>query len=141
MNSESGLGAVILGAEGMTIKKSQRHGRNAEAIQTPSSDLRLASNVERVIVDVERSGEWMPAEDLRDASLSAFAAGTDITVNLNGIDHLDASSLQILLALAAAQEGQERHLRFENSSPQLQQWFEYAGAGDHFSRAELTRDE
>jgi len=125
----------------MTIKNSHRRDRNAKAPQSPSADLQLASKPERIIIDVDCSGEWMPPEDLRDASLSALAARSEVTVNLNGIDHLDASSLQILLALAAAQEGQGRPLQLENSSPQLRQWFAYAGAADKFPASELKCDE
>jgi len=101
----------------------------------------LASNPERIFIDVERSGEWMPAEDLREQCLSALAAATEVTANLNGIDHLDASSLQILLALAAGQKAQGLHLQLASTSEHLQQWFEYAGATNQFLMSELKRDE
>jgi len=125
----------------MTIKNSHRHDRDAKAQQPPSADLQSASEPERITIDVECSGEWLPAEDLRDASLSALDAGSEVTVNLNGIDHLDASSLQILLALAAGKDEQGQPLRLENSSPQLRQWFAYAGAAEKFPASELKCDE
>lgn len=83
----------------------------------------------------------MPVEDLRGAAQAALAANTDVVVNLDRIDHLDASSLQILLALATEQTRQGHHLQLANASVHLRQWFDFAGAADHFSMTELKRDE
>jgi len=55
-------------------------------------------------------------------------AGCDVTANLGNIDHLDASALQILLALDAEQKKQGWNLEIANASQHLWQWFEYAGA-------------
>ena len=62
----------------------------------------------------------------------AVEAGSDVTLHLGGIDHLDASALQIVLALDAEQEEQGRHLHLANASAHLREWFEYAGVAEHF---------
>ncbi|MGD0731331.1 MAG: STAS domain-containing protein [Terracidiphilus sp.] len=95
----------------------------------------------RSCIDIERSGDWMPAEELRNAALGALEAGSDVTVNLAGVDHLDASALQILLVLDAEQKRWGRSFNLANSSPQLRYWFEYAGAADRFSMSERKGDE
>ena len=74
----------------------------------------------------------MPVEDLREAALSAVNAGSDVTLNLDRVNHLDASALQILLALDAEQKKRGRNLQLTNASSHLQQWFEYAGAAHFF---------
>lgn len=86
----------------------------------------------QAFIEVERSGDWMPVEDLREAALAASGAGNDVTVNLDRIDHLDASSLQILLALDVEQKKRGTTLQLANPSPHLRQWFEFAGAAEHF---------
>jgi len=86
----------------------------------------------RTVVEVKRSGDWMPADELRAAALSAVEACNDVTCNLGGIDHLNASALQILLALDAEQKRRGRRFELANASPPLRQWFEYAGAAEHF---------
>ncbi|MGA9672193.1 MAG: STAS domain-containing protein [Terracidiphilus sp.] len=89
-------------------------------------------NLRHTLINVERSGDWMPAEELREAALDALSQGSDINLNLDKIDHLDASALQILLALDAEQKKRERDLRLENASPRLRKWFEFAGVADQF---------
>ena len=83
-------------------------------------------------IAVERSGDWMPAEDFREAALAASRSGKGVVVSLGGIDHLDASSLQILLALDLEQKKVGTALELANPSPQMRQWFEYAGAEGYF---------
>ena len=75
----------------------------------------------------------MPAEDLRQAALAALVAGGDVALNLDGIDRVDASALQILLALDAQQRKREQIIQLTNTSPHLRQWFELAGVVDRFS--------
>jgi hypothetical protein len=58
------------------------------------------------VIDVIRDGDWLPPEEFRAIALSAAQAEGDLTVNLQGTDHLDASALQILLALAAEEARQ-----------------------------------
>jgi anti-anti-sigma regulatory factor len=88
---------------------------------------------EHAAIDVERSGDWMPVDELREAALVAMESGSDVTLNLDRIDHLDASALQIMLALGEEQKQRGRNLQLANASPHLRQWFEFAGAAGQFS--------
>jgi len=74
----------------------------------------------------------MPPEELREAALAALSANVDVALNLHGIDHLDASALQIFLALDVEQKKRNRNLQLINASPRLRQWFEFAGVVDLF---------
>lgn len=87
---------------------------------------------QHAVIELERSGDWMPAEELRETALAALAASHDMTLNLDRIDHLDASAMQILLALDVEQKNRGQHLHLVNASPQLRQWFEFSGAAEHF---------
>ena len=62
----------------------------------------------------------MSAEELKQVALEVVAEGKDIVLNLDGVDHLDASLLQILLALNAEQTKQGCNLRLLNASQLLQ---------------------
>jgi anti-anti-sigma regulatory factor len=97
--------------------------------------LPLEADAEPIRIEACRSGEWMPEEDLRTEALSALQAGGDVTVNLGNLEHLDASALQVLLALAAEQAKLGRKLELANASAHLRQWFEFAGAAERFSMA------
>lgn len=98
-------------------------------------------NPDEFILAVERSGDWMPAEELRDAALTAVGQGKDVTLDLDRVDHLDASALQILLALDAEQKKRGRNLQLAKASPHLRQWFEFAGVAEFFSMAERKDNE
>ena len=108
---------------------SKRGGRTRALRTAPPA---MEQNADRTVIAVERSGEWMPVEELRDAALQAVAAGHDVTIDLDKLAYLDASALQILLALQAAQKKAGRRLELHNASPDLQQWFEFAGASNQF---------
>ncbi len=84
-------------------------------------------------MNVTRDGEWLLPEEFRALALSAADADGDLIVNLEGVDHLDASALQILLALAAERKKQGRGMGLENASTPLSRWFEYAGGREHIS--------
>ena len=90
------------------------------------------SSPKQAVVNADRAGDWMVADELRAAALSAVEAGSDVTFQLSGIDHLDASALQILLALNAEQKRRGRQLELTGASPHLRQWFVYAGAAEEF---------
>jgi len=94
---------------------------------------------ERTIIKVEHSGDWMPVEDLWQKAKEAVETGRDVTINLEKIDHLDASALQILLALHREQKRLGRGLEVCNASPVLRQWFDYAGAARQFFPAEASQ--
>lgn len=86
--------------------------------------------MEAISIQVERSGEWMPAEELREAALEALCEERDIVLDMANIGHLDASALQILLALHRAQALRGRTLALHHASPSLMEWFSYAGAAE-----------
>ncbi len=83
----------------------------------------------------------MPPEDLRAAALAALSASGDVALNLQGIDHLDASALQILLALDTEQKKRGQNLHLASVSLHLRQWFDFAGVADHFSITERKSNE
>ena len=87
-----------------------------------------------VIIAAERCGDWMPAGELREAALAALAGSCDVTFNLDKLDHLDASALQILLALDEEQRKRGRQLHVANVSPDLGKWFEYSGTAGQLIR-------
>jgi anti-anti-sigma factor len=91
-------------------------------------------DLQRAVIEVERSGEWMPAEELKETALAALEESNDMTLNLDRIDHLDASAMQILLALDTEQKNRGQHLHLVNASPLLRQWFECSGAASHLFR-------
>ena len=117
------------------------NSRRGKAVRRAAAFPSAEQNVERTVIGVERSGDWMPAEELRDAALQALAAGHDVTLNLDRIDHLDASASQILLALGTEQQKRGRSLELINASPHLRQWFEFAGASEHLFRTARSRSE
>jgi anti-anti-sigma regulatory factor len=88
----------------------------------------IATVTETVIL-VTHEGEWLPPEELRAIALAAVDTDGSLTVNLEGVEHLDASALQMLLALAAERKKRGKGLRLANASLALSRWFEYAGGG------------
>jgi anti-anti-sigma regulatory factor len=115
---------------------SQRHDKSANEHRRQSSRPHAEQNQEQHFIEVERLGDWVPAEELREAALACVNCGGDVTINLDHIDHLDASALQILLALDAEQGKRSRTLLFVKASSPLRDWFEFAGVADHFSMRE-----
>lgn len=116
----------------MTAKRPKGTGRSAKAKGAQSVMPHEKCGQQCAVIELERSGDWMPAEELREAALAALEASHDMTLNLDRIDHLDASAMQILLALDVEQKSRGQQLRLVNASPQLQQWFELSGAAEHF---------
>ena len=116
----------------MTTKRLKETGRSAIAKRTRGSIPQGKPDQRHAVIELERSGDWMPAEELRETALAALEASYDMTLNLDRIDHLDASAMQILLALDMEQKNRGQHLHLVNASPQLQQWFEFSGAAEHF---------
>lgn len=92
-----------------------------------------------------RNGQWLDADELKQRALELFSnvssagsipdssGGTalrNLTVDVGTVDHLEASALQVLIAIRAKLQQENRTLQLLNSSAQLQQWFDFAGAGD-----------
>jgi ABC-type transporter Mla MlaB component len=80
-----------------------------------------------------RSGEWLPADELRAKAMEALHTRADITLDLAEVDHLDTSALQILLAVDKDRRDKGFNLHLVNASQSLRQWFEYAGMPAHLS--------
>ena len=116
----------------MTSTRSRRQDRQAKALRTQQAGLEPQPNPEPACIEVDRSGEWMPAEELVEAAQAALAAGNGVRVHLGALDHLDASALQILLALGAEQKRRGKPLQLANASGSLRRWFELAGAAEDF---------
>ena len=113
------------GLNGQGAKKKNKRGRQpGEALEDESGPFLLS---------LFRSGEWLPPEELRAKALEAAQVASDVTIDLAEVDHLDASALQILLALARDRQEKGRALRLPNASPVLCQWFEYAGTSSYLS--------
>ena len=125
----------------MTSSLRNGHGGSGKAKRARSAEEHTEQNPQPILIEIERCGDWLPAHELREAALNALETGHDVTVNLDKVDHLDASALQILLALDAEQKRQGRHLELANASPHLRQWFEYAGAAEQFSMTAPKNDE
>jgi anti-anti-sigma regulatory factor len=105
---------------------------NAAAKKPRAARSKRARSLERVVIDVERSGDWMPIDDMMKTALSALKQDKELTLNLNNIDHLDASALQVLLAIDVEGRSRGRHLDIVNASQDLRRWFEYSGAAAQF---------
>jgi anti-anti-sigma factor len=117
----------------MSIDRSKQDARSTKARRARPAVLQAEQTLEPIFIEVERSGDWMPAEELQRIALAASGESKDVTVNLSKVDHLDASALQILLALDAEQKRRGRNLQLANASAHLRQWFEYAGVAECFS--------
>jgi hypothetical protein len=113
--SQPDLGTIT--TRRMTLKR--KHMEKGSAIPT----------VTETVIFVTREGEWLPPVELRALALSAVGTEGNLTVNLEGVEHLDASALQMLLALAAERKKRGKGLRLANASQALSRWFEYAGGG------------
>ena len=116
----------------MTTDRTKQDGTKSRVKPSRATRPKASQDHRLLSIDVGRSGDWMPAEELRDAALAALEGHRDVTVNLGNVDHLDASALQILLALDTEQKRRGRQLELANASTHLRQWFEYAGAAEQF---------
>ena len=74
------------------------------------------------------SGDWLPSDELQSSAVAALSGNLDVHVFLESVDHLDASALQLLLALAAELRKGGRRLELVRPSGALERWFHYAGA-------------
>lgn len=111
-----------------------RRKRKANVNRDPAVSPQIEEGQSPALIAVARSGDWMPADELREAALAALQEGGDVTFNLAGLDHLDASALQILLAFAEEQTKQGRQMHLLKASPALGKWFEFAGTSTLFAR-------
>jgi anti-anti-sigma factor len=108
-------------------------------------------------IQAARAGEWIDAAELRQWAMEHLesrvdtpgqvpasgmgeqckpvpAPETNLVLDLRDIDYLEASALQIVLAIAAEQRRRGRYLQLVNTSEQLGRWFEFAGAASLLQR-------
>ncbi len=76
----------------------------------------------------DSSGDWVAPDLLQDAALAALRKQMDVRVSLEAVEHLDASALQILMALGASLERDAHKLELIEPPPALERWFQLAGA-------------
>lgn len=88
-----------------------------------------------VSIQPVRDGGWLPVEEFYAQIIELSTKNVDIVVDLGGVEYLDASSLQMLLALNVAQKAGSCGLAIQHASPGLLCWFEYAGAVQEFTFA------
>lgn len=125
----------------MTDNLSTKRNKGAKAPQTHAAAVQAEPDIDAQIIHVERSGDWMPADELREAALASVTQGKNVVLELDGIDHLDASALQILLALDLELKKRKRTLRLEKASAHLREWFDFAGADERFFAMGQKSDE
>lgn len=86
----------------------------------------------RSIVAVVEDGGWAPAQQLKDRALEAAITSNNIALDFSGIDHLEASGLQVILACSADCKSAGKSLELLNVSSGLRVWFDHCGASEHF---------
>ncbi len=116
----------------MTTNDSATLSENSQANQTDSTGRQPESMITDDVIDVARSADWMPADELRGRVLRILDEGKHLTFNLDALSHLDASALQILLAAQLESRRLGRDLHLQNVSSDLRQWFELAAAEQLF---------
>ncbi len=84
------------------------------------------------------SGNWISPDQLWTSALAIAREGGDVNVPLDGLEHLDASALQILLALAAELRRTGHNLELAGPQAALERWFEIAGAAALLRPASAT---
>ena len=124
----------------MALDRTKQHNGRTKP-RSRSASLASARKPARTLIAAERCEDWIPAEELKEEALRAAGKGLDVAVNLGRIDHLDASALQVLLALESEQKRQGRTLELLNASSHLRRWFDYAGTEDRLSTNDETSDE
>jgi len=91
--------------------------------------MRLQTNFETLNA-VDGSGDWTAPEQFRDLALGSLEKDYDLRVLVGSVEHLDASALQILLALSSELNARGRTLTLMEPVPALRSWFAYAGAAE-----------
>jgi anti-anti-sigma regulatory factor len=84
---------------------------------------------------VMRLADCPSAEEFRVEALRSIPAG-EVTLDLESVDHLDAGTLQVLLAVSAEQTRHDRPLPLVHLSPALRHWLEWTGAAQHLTLSE-----
>ena len=127
----------------MTTERSNTRRRPAKprSRTVRQTELQAKQAPAQVVIEVQESGEWIAAAELKERSLGALEKGSDLIFNLGNVSHLDASALQILLAVDIEQKKRGGHLELANVSTDLQQWFQHAGSMERLSMIGPTTNE
>jgi anti-anti-sigma regulatory factor len=133
--------STIADSEQMTVERPYEHSRSAKATKAHVKGPQVEESQVHTMTEVDHAGEWISAEELKEAALNVLSEDKDITLNLGKVDHLNASVLQVLLALDMEHKKHGRQVHLENASPSLRQWFEYAGAAGQFNLGRQSVDE
>lgn len=75
------------------------------------------------------------AEVVHQAALQAADSGKDVVLDWTRAEHVDACSLQLLVALRAALVERGHALRVAGSNPAVEKYLTLAGLADHFPPA------
>jgi anti-anti-sigma regulatory factor len=96
--------------------------------------------METAALQVTRDGDWLPADEIRDAMVAAMSDEGPVGVDLAGVDHLDARPLQVLLAFFAERQSLGRTIRLRHVSDGLARWFGHVGAASLLQLIETDRE-
>jgi len=86
------------------------------------------------MIQVNRAGEWMAAEELKSELLDWKDQNHAPVLDLAGINYMEASCLQVIVAFQNGNPDKGQALTFENISPGLREWIKFAGATDFFGK-------
>lgn len=102
--------------------KSKKRTRRSGTSATPRSAKPGRNRSRDTAILLDQSGDWMPAEELREALLATAAAGDGIAVNFGTLSHLETASLQVLLSASKSMR-----LQLESINEALQAGMRAAG--------------
>jgi anti-anti-sigma factor len=132
------LPGAVMGEVSKTRMKKQTKAQGNEGLPHRSETPEASSGAIPVTsMHLGRSGEWMDPAEMRQAAGKYFewpeaSTAGELALDLSGLEHLDASALQVLLAIRAEQLRRNGRLRLANASENLRKWFAWAGADDLF---------
>lgn len=115
------------------------HGTDAGDVETDG--VSAPQGPTHAVIEVEYSGDWLPAEKLKELALKALEEGSDLIFDLDHVNHLDTSALQILLASGFEQRTRGRQVELTHVSPDLRRWLGHAGAAGIFNIPERKANE
>lgn len=140
-------------------KRSQTQTRqNQEPDDTPECMRQCDSAQPERLCHAGHAGEWIEAEQLRQwvlrqidssrgsarhdehSTSDASSEDSDIVFDLSDLDYLEASALQVLLAARDAVHRRGGRLRLVHLSPELREWFEFAGATTLVEECDIASD-
>ena len=107
-----------------------------EQTETPEFTLPCLSTTIAVAV----GGTWLSGEVLQQTLSARMVEGSETLLDCDGVNHLDACSLQLLLAFHAQAQSSGSTVRLTHVSAELAQWFGITGAASLLELAELAQE-